>query len=489
MRFFSRLVALGFLCAILSFWLAPTAQAFCGLFVARADANLYNSASNVVIAREGDRNVFLMSNDYEGNVRDFLRIVPIPVIPTREQVRIGDREAVRQIDAFTAPRLAFYDDDPCRKEYPFYGLGAFILFIVPLAYFSKGRTSFLMRSIELLIVMLIIVILTALALPSFLNQAAKSRQSTSQPAVSVEDRFTVGEYDVTILSAEESDGLTAWLRGNGYRIPNGAEPMLQSYIDSGMKFFVVRVNLEEFEKLGGQLLRPIVLDYRSPDFMLPIRLGTLNAKDSDQDLIINILSPDGYAEVSNYPTRTIPTDAKSRQNSISGEELPEEVSENFGDFYGALFQKAYEDAGKKAVFLEYAGNTSQCDPCSMPPPGEEALKAMGAFWEVSWQRPTYVTRLHVRYNRENFPQDLRFRILPPEVLLARINEEGKFFQNKAGVVFQGRYVIREAKNLICFSGIPYWNLRRRGIANLKKLTGLSSEEVDRKLLVKTPANP
>ena len=112
---------------------------------------------------------------------------------------------------------------------------------------------------------------------------------------------------------------------------------------------------------------------------------------------------------------------------------------------------------------------------------------MGAFWEV-WEQPTYVTRLHVRYNQENFPQDLRFRILAPETLLARVQEENKFFPNKADVVFQGRYVIREAKNLACFSGIPYWNLHRRGIANLKKLTGWNAEEVDRKLSAAAPTD-
>jgi hypothetical protein len=94
----------------------PTAQAFCGFFVARADAKLYNSASHVVIAHDGNRSVFTMMNNFRGDVRDFARIVPIPVVPTREQVRIGDPTIVEQLEAFTAPRLVKYVDQPCRDE-------------------------------------------------------------------------------------------------------------------------------------------------------------------------------------------------------------------------------------------------------------------------------------------------------------------------------------------------------------------------------------
>lgn len=73
---------------------APVALAFCGFFVAKADTNLYNSASQVVIYREGDYNVFTMANNFEGDVKDFARIVPIPVIPRRDQVRIGNNESL-----------------------------------------------------------------------------------------------------------------------------------------------------------------------------------------------------------------------------------------------------------------------------------------------------------------------------------------------------------------------------------------------------------
>ena len=53
--------------------------------------------------------------------------------------------------------------------------------------------------------------------------------------VTVEANYDVGEYDVSILSAKESDGLVNWLTDNGYRIPAGAEAVLGSYIKQNMR--------------------------------------------------------------------------------------------------------------------------------------------------------------------------------------------------------------------------------------------------------------
>ena len=68
-----------------------------------------------------------------------------------------------------------------------------------------------------------------------------------------------------------------WLRENGYRIPAGASEVLGSYLKQNMRFFVAKVNLTEQAKLGFSFLRPLQVAYESPKFMLPIRLGMVNA--------------------------------------------------------------------------------------------------------------------------------------------------------------------------------------------------------------------
>ena len=45
-----------------------------------------------------------------------------------------------------------------------------------------------------------------------------------------------------------------------------------------MKFFVAKVNLKEQKKTGLTYLRPLQFAFESPKFMLPIRLGMVNAR-------------------------------------------------------------------------------------------------------------------------------------------------------------------------------------------------------------------
>ena len=351
---------------ILFFGIKP-ALAFCGFYVAKADSSLYNQASQVIIARDGKRTVLTMSNDYQGDVKDFAMVVPVPVVLTEEQVHISDPKIIDRLDAFSAPRLVeYFDPDPCN--------------------------AYSLDSIHRL----------------FNDRAAPSpvrKQSEVSLGVKIEEQFSVGEYDILILSAKESDGLETWLIQNDYKIPEGAKELLQSYIKQNLKFFVAKVNLEEFDNSGFEKLRPISIAFESPKFMLPIRLGMMNAQ-SDQDLLVYLLSPKGQVELTNYRTVKVP----------SNSEIPEFVQTEFKDFYQSMFQKSYEKENKQVAFLEYAWDMSTCDPCSAEPLNQEELKDAGVFWlnqqnsNNRWGgNNVFITRLHVRYTRDKFPEDLKFQ--------------------------------------------------------------------------------
>src|SRR5262249_20173671 len=160
---------------------------------------------------------------------------------------------------------------------------------------------------------------------------------------------------------------------------------------------------------GFSFLRPIQVEYTSPKFMLPIRLGTVNAE-GPQDLIILGLSPRGRIETTNYRTARLPSDA----------EVPLYIKGSFGDFYRAMFDRQVAAQGGRAVFLEYAWDMSWCDPCAADPLSAEELRGLGAVWlggpsDASGLvrqpgpgngQPVFVTRMHVRYDREHFPEDL-----------------------------------------------------------------------------------
>ena len=236
----------------------------------------------------------------------------------------------------------------------------------------------------------------------------------------------MGEYDILILSARESAGLETWLRDNGYRLPPGVSPVLGSYLKQGMKFFVARVNLAEQAKLGFTYLRPLQMAFESPKFMLPIRLGTVNA-DGPQELFVFTLTRKGRVETTNYRTVRLPT----------GMELPAYVKEEFPSFYRAMFAEQVRREDMRAVFLEYAWDMSWCDPCAADPlsPEElrEARRLLAAGRRARAERSrgpapvdTFVTRLHVRYDATHFPDDLVF-----QETADRAN-------------YQGRYVLRHA---------------------------------------------
>src|SRR5207253_8874520 len=224
--------------------------------------------------------------------------------------------------------------------------------------------------------------------------------------VTIEARYTVGEYDILILSAKQSDGLETWLIENGYTIPKGAAAVLESYIKQHMHFFVARVNLKEQAKLGYRYLRPIQVAYESPKFMLPIRLGTVNAN-GPQELFIYALSQKGRVETVNYRTVKLPT----------GMDLPIYIKDVFGDFYRAMFDHQVKKEDMRVVFQEYAWDMGWCDTCAADPLSNDELRKLGVFWlgdagptPQAIRRPfpggpqnVYVTRLHLRYDSQHFP--------------------------------------------------------------------------------------
>jgi hypothetical protein len=219
--------------------------------------------------------------------------------------------------------------------------------------------------------------------------------------VTIEARYTVGEYDILILSAKQSSGLAAWLSENCYTIPSGAPRILDSYLRQGMKFFVAKVNLKEHAKLGFKSLRPIQVAFESPKFVLPLRLGMVNA-DGAQEMFVYTLSRKGRVEVVNYRNVRLPTDV----------EIPTFVKGDFQRFYAAMFDEQRKREGLGIVYTEHAWDVSWCDPCASNPPSREQLRELGVFWLDDPSAGTsgvFVTRLHLRYDRVNFPEDLVFQ--------------------------------------------------------------------------------
>ena len=207
--------------------------------------------------------------------------------------------------------------------------------------------------------------------------------------------------------------------------------------------------------------------------MLPIRLGMANS-DGDQDLIVYAFTRKGRIECTNYRNVNIPT----------GNNVPLFVQKNFGAFYGNLFNHQWNNEDKSVAFLEYAWDVSpqnyyHCDPCIATAPSQQDLVQSGVWWlggkdwsdysDVDSDEPdngsknVHFTRLHFRYNRRSFPQDLMFQVTP--------NTE----------TFQARYVITHpaSGDFTCDAGKKYLQeLKTRRKKELRELTALTGTNLN-----------
>lgn len=430
--------------------LANQVSAFCGFYVSKADGTLKNKTSQVILARDGNKTKVTMYNDFKGNAKDFALVVPVPVLLKQEDIKVVDQGIFQRLNEYSSPRLVeYYDQNPC--------------------YDAREKDEAVM----------------------YAPAAADSRVAESVTlkkgyGVKIEARYLVGEYEILILGAKESNGLKRWLTDHGYKIPDAAEEVLDPYIRSNMKFFVAKVNPAQQEKMNGQFLRPIQISFSSPKFILPIRLGMANA-DGDQDLIVYGLTRQGKIECTNYRNVNIPTDKN----------IPLFIQQNFNAFYGNLFSRQWAREGKNIAFLEYAWdvtpvNQMKCDPCVGNPPVAQELVQAGAWWlqQNNWNDysnldddpsdgndRTFFTRLHFRYNRSSFPQDLAFQLTP---------------DNRN---FQARYIITHPAtgNLNCDAGRQYLQKlkarRKTELRELMELTGTNLHNWQQDLLSMQDEDP
>ena len=413
---------------------APEAHAFCGFFVAGSNQDLASDASKVVLMRKGNRTVMTMSNNYKGPTESFAMVVPVPVVLRKEEVKTLPPDVFTHIDQLSAPRLVeYWEQDPCQAR------------IREEEERNMDRRRY--------------------------SEGGAPGKGGGGLGVKVEARFSVGEYEIVILSAKEASGLETWLRQEKYSIPKGAAEALAPYVKSQMKFFVAKVNIQKVKRdaNGTVVLSPLRFHYESQELRLPVRLGLLNAK-GKQDLIVYVLHPQKRFEAANYPNVFAPTNL----------EVTDAVRTQFASFYAQLFDETMARNNNKAVVTEYAWQTSSCDPCPVPPLqqsdlatlGDDVLsgtQAKGGAVQGSAQGGYYgdfsswvLTRLHTRYAKETLSEDLLFKEAGP-VVGGRAQHNGQSREQPGEVQtdstnnFQARYIIRHFWKGAVACANPLWD--------------------------------
>ncbi len=343
--------------------LASPVWAFCGTFVGAAGSELRNHASQVVIARSGDATALTLAADYEGDLSEFALLVPVPVVVTADDVDVVNPAVVERVAEWSEPRLVAYTCEDLA---------------------SAERSA------------------PSLGCAADYNLSKDAAGSWDSGAVTVEELFVEGEYEIAVLSAEESGDLLAWLDANGYAVPEGGEAILQEYIDAGVYFLAARVHFDTLPD-GRNWLSPLQIRYSSSAWSLPIRIGTTASGGDAQEVLIYALTSeaDGEVAIANYPEVTVDDECLLRD----------------ADDFAAAYEAALVDAfdGQAGWIREYSWSlTTSCDPCTatqgLTP---EELSALGY--------PEYhgrLTRLRVRYTPAQATQDLA-------LYASGINEDGQ----------------------------------------------------------------
>ena len=374
-----------------------------------------------------------MASDYEGEPKEFAVVVPVPTFIRKDQISVVDTKTIDHLDAYTAPRLVkYYDRDPCEPEIDYK--------------------------------------LAAAPMPTT-ARSDRGLEAAAYAGVKVEAQYDVAEYDVSILSAEQSDGLIRWLTDNGYKIPAGAEPVIGSYIKQKMHFFVAKVNVKRMQQLGRTYLQPLQVRYETAKFMLPLRLGTVNAN-GPQDLIVYALTKGGRVETTNYRTVKVPSDV----------EVPLFVKDDFANFYKATFDRAVAHENMQGVFVEYAWDMAWCDPCAAEPMNNDELK--DARCRMDGQRRQRGKSIVHPRKRQQRLRDATACALRCQDRFPRISN---FVETKDRENFQGRYILQYPSTAAatCPAGVQYRASLparfQKEADTLVELTGWSQADVARRM--------
>src|SRR5690242_7945341 len=131
---------------------------------------MFNDATQVTLMRMGTRTVLSMQNNYKGPPEAFALVIPVPVVLQKDDVKTLPKEVFAKVDTMGAPRLVeYWEQDPCAPN------------PIPEPMAAPGVM--------------------------YDTATATGKGNGSGFGVTIEAQFTVGEYQIVILSAKDSSGL------------------------------------------------------------------------------------------------------------------------------------------------------------------------------------------------------------------------------------------------------------------------------------------
>lgn len=203
----------------------PNMAAADGAVVSPPNYYVQETAQKAVVFYEAatDTETLVVSIDYQGTAQDFGWLIPTPSQPTVER---GSQNLFANLEAITDPYSASYKSSE-----------------------ESALTG--------------------------------ENDATSPSTVTVVSEQQVAYYDVTVLTATNTEDLLNWFNANGYKYPEAYSYILQDYITNGWYFTAMKINPTlvnssgvSTDILSGQAV-PVQLTFTTGNAVYPLRISSI----------------------------------------------------------------------------------------------------------------------------------------------------------------------------------------------------------------------
>jgi hypothetical protein len=219
----------------------------------------------------------------------------------------------------------------------------------------------------------------------------------TREAVSLWEQFSVGGYEVSVLSAEDSAELTRWLGDNGYGVPAVAEPVLRRYTERDWFFVALKVREAAAAGTappgsGAPRLRmgPIRITFATEAPVFPMHISTVSTREQ-VGVHLYVIAPHRI-ESTNYTTGQV---EESRPFNPR--------AESFEDYYESQLRGTVRALGPRSLAVEYAGALSA-----------EQITAVAEPLGLDVSGSYYLTRLSTFIRPEHMTEDIRMVPAPTD---------------------------------------------------------------------------
>lgn len=332
------------------------AALLCGLLASPAHASNVMLAgagsekvhsTNLFLMKKGETSVVTVHPDYEGPLRAFAVIVPIPKDVTKERITTLKREYGDRVAQVSAPKFAeFWEMDPCDTETPHEQEWERDLTV-------KDETGFLGTV-----------------------KTDSSKKVAKEMLLDVEAKQKSGEYKEIFIGG--ADEVKKWLSDKDYKLPAGGAESIAQYAAAGYNFLALDVDVNRMELVGADraYLSPVRFWTKESTTSLPTRFGLPSAA-AKQEMHLFTLVPEKRMQVTNYTTKATPTNFSVVQEYVEPGGRNVNLKERVGEFFAALHDRFLEK-NPNTFLLEYAWPTATCGkPCPTEPLLPHELLSLG----------------------------------------------------------------------------------------------------------------